>query len=225
MSTLIAAVGRFQMDVLALATREAAGTDCDSGGWGVAHCYGNRLETIRSGQPCAQDPDFGKLDEIRTDMALACIGGMAPASPRELRPYIRRETGHIWAFAHSGLVKHEDRLDTGGRITDSKNPSERYFLYLLGKLEEQSPVESLTSAMAALGDEDSLSFCMMCAEMMLVGCWHGDASESTGRLWAGEGELARHFSTKPLVSLPEVRWQAMPNRIVLAITRMRHELP
>ena len=225
MSTLIAAAGRFQMDIIARATREAAGADCDSGGWGVAHCYGNRLETIRSAQPCAQDPDFGKLDEIRTDMALACIGGMAPASPRELRPYIRRETGHIWAFAHSGLVKHEDRLDTGGRITDSKNPSERYFLYLLGKLEEQSPVESLTSAMAALGDEDSLSFCMMCAEMMLVGCWHGDASESTGRLWAGEGELARYFSTKPLVSLPEVRWQAMPNRIVLAITRMRHELP
>jgi hypothetical protein len=191
----------------------------------VAHCYGNRLEAIRSAQPCAQDPDFGKLDEIRTDMALVCIGGMVPASPRELRPYIRRETGHIWAFAHSGLVKHEDRLDTGGRITDSKNPSERYFLYLLGKLEEQSPVESLTSAMAALGDEDSLSFCMMCAEMMLVGCCYGDASESTGRLWSGEGELARYFSTKPLVSLPEVRWQVMPNRIVLAITRMRHELP
>ncbi len=213
------------MDILARATREAAGTDCDSGGWGEAHCYGNRLETIRSAQPCAQDPGFGKLDEIRTDMALVCIGGMAPASPRELRPYIRRETGHIWAFAHSGLVKHEDRLDTGGRITDSKNPSERYFLYLLGKLEEQSPAESLTSAMAALGDEDSLSFCMMCADMALIGCWHGDASESTGQLWVGEGGLARYYSTKPLVSLPEVHWQAMPNRIVLAITRTRRELP
>lgn len=213
------------MDVLATATRLVAGADCDSGGWGVAHCYGNRLETVRSAQPCAQDPDFGKLDEIRTDMALVCIGGMAPASPRELRPYLRREASHLWAFAHSGLVRHENRLDTGGRITDSKNPSERYFLYLLSRFEEQSPVESLTSAMAALGDEDSLSFCMMCAEMMLVGCWYGNASELNGRLWSGEGELARYFSTKPLVSVPEVRWQAMPNRIVLAITRMRHELP
>lgn len=213
------------MDMFAQATREAAGTDCDSGGWGVAHCYGNRLETIRSAQPCAQDPDFGKVDEIRTDMALVCIGGMAPTSPRELRPYVRRETGHVWAFAHSGLVKHQDRIDTGGRITDSKNPSERYFLYLLSKLEEQSPAESLTSAMAALGEEDSLSFCMMCAEMALVGCWHGEASESTGRLWVGEGALARYYSTKPLVSLPEVHWQAMPNRIVLAITRTRRELP
>jgi hypothetical protein len=225
MSTLIAAVGRFQMDVLAGVAREAAGADCDSGGWGVAHCYGNRLETIRSAQPCAQDPDFGKLAEIRTDMALICIGGMTPASPRELRPYIRRETGHVWAFAHSGLVKHEDRIDTGGRITDSKNPSERYFLHLLSKLEEQSPAESLTSAMAALGDEDSLSFCMMCAEMMLVGCWHGGAPDSIAPLWAGEGVLARYFSTKPLVALPEVHWQAMPNRAVLAITRTRRELP
>lgn len=225
MSTLIAAAGRFQMDVLARATRQAADVDCDSGGWGVAHCYGNRLETIRSAQPCAQDPDFGKLDEIRTDMALVCVGGMAPASPRELRPYIRRETGHVWAFAHSGLVKHEDRLDTGGRITDSKNPSERYFLYLLSKLDEQSPAESLTRAMAALEDEDSLSFCMMCADMMLVGCWYGDASESTGRLCSGESALVRYFSTKPLASLPEVAWHDVPNRIVLAITRTRRELP
>ena len=225
MSTLIAAAGRFQMDVLARAARGAAGVDCDSGGWGAAHCYGNRLETVRSVQPCAQDPDFGKLDEIRTDMALVCIGGMAPASPRELRPYIRRETGHVWAFAHSGLVKHEDHLDTGGRITDSKNPSERYFLYLLSRLEEQSPAESLTSAMAALGDEDSLSFCMMCAEMMLVGCWYGGSAESGGPLWSGEGGLVRYFSTKTLASLPEVGWHALPNRTVLAITRTRRELP
>jgi len=213
------------MDVLARAARDAAGADRDSGGWGVAHVYGNRLETIRSAQPCAQDPDFGKLEEIRTDMALICIGGMAPASPRELRPYIRREAGHTWAFAHSGLVKHEDRLDTGGRITDSKNPSERYFLYLLSKLEEQSPAESLTSAMSALGDEDSLSFCMMCAEMMLVGCWHGGASESSGPLFSGEGGLVKYLSTKPLAFLPEVHWQSLPNRAVLAITRTRRELP
>lgn len=234
MSTLIAAVGRFQMDVLALATREAAGTDCDSGGWGAAYCYGNRLETIRSALPCAQDPDFGKLSELRTDMALVCIGGMTPASPRELKPYLRRETGHIWTFAHSGIVKHEDRLDTGGRITDSKNPSERYFLYLLAKLEEQAPVESLTSAMAALGDEDSLSFCLMCAEMMLVGCWHGETAEdalaapevmAAEPLWSGEGGLAKYFSTKPLHSLPEVQWETMPNRTVLAVTRTRRELP
>jgi hypothetical protein len=213
------------MDILARAARGAAGVDCDCGGWGAAHCYGNRLETMRSAQPCAQDPDFGKLDEIRTDMALVCIGGMAPASPREFRPYIRRETGHVWAFAHSGLVKHEDRLDTGGRITDSKNPSERYFLYLLSKLEEQSPAESLTSAMAALGDEGSLSFCMMCAEMMLVGCWYGGEPDSAGPLWSGEGGLVRYFGTKPLVSLPEVSWHALPNRTVLAITRTRRELP
>ena len=122
-------------------------------------------------------------------------------------------------------MKHEDRLDTGGRITDSKNPSERYFLYLLSKLDEQSPVQSLTSAMAALGDEDSLSFCLMCAEMMLVGCRHGASPESAEPLWSGEGGLARYFSTKPLVSLPEVEWGAMPNRAVLAITRTRHELP
>jgi hypothetical protein len=224
-STLVAAAGRFKMDVLARAAREAAGADCDSGGWGVAHCYGNRLETIRSAQPCALDPDFGNLDELRTDMTLICIGGIAPASPRELRPYLRRESGYVWTFAHSGLVRHEDRLDTGGRITDSKNPSERYFLYLLGKLDEQTPVESLTNAMAALGDEDSLSFCLMCAEMMLVGCWHANPPEKAGPLWSGEGELARYFSSRRLSALPEVRWEAMPNRAVLAITRTRRELP
>jgi len=224
-STLVAAAGRFQMDILVRAARGVAGADCDSGGWGLAHCYGNRLETIRSAQPCAQDPDFAKLEEIRTDMVLVSIGGMSPASPRELKPYVRREAGHVWAFCHPGIVEHEDRLETGGRITDSRNPSERYFLHLLSKLNEQSPVESLTDAIAALGDEGSLSFCMMCAEMMLVGCWYGGAHEPGGPLWLGEGGLARYFSTKPLVALPEVRWQAMPNRTVLAITRTRRELP
>ncbi len=217
--------GKFQMDIVIRATRAVAGVDCDSGGWGVAHCYGNRLETIRSAQPCAQDPEFGRLDELRTDMVLVSIGGAAPASPREFRPYIRREAGHVWAFCHPGLVKHEDRLGTGGRITDSRNPSERYFLHLLSKLDEQSPVESLTNAIAALEDEGSLSFCMMCAEMALVGCWYGAAHEAGGPLWLGEGGLARYFSTKPLVSLPEIRWQVMPNRTVLAITRTRRELP
>jgi hypothetical protein len=253
MSTLLAAVGRFQMDVLARETLAAAGADGEAGGWGIAYCYGNRLETIRSALPCAHDPDFGKLDDLRTDMALLCIGGMTPASPRELKPYLRRETGHTWTFAHSGIVKHEERLDTGGRITDSKNPSERYFLYLLGKLDEQTPVESLTSALAVLGDEDSLSFCLMCAEMMLVGCWNAEGVKDSGvglngpcqtvqgfgpeprdpgtpepltsGLWSGEGGLAKYFSTKPLSSLPEVQWEAMPNRAVLAITRVRRELP
>jgi len=213
------------MDALAAAVRLAAGADCDSGGWGVAHCYGNRLETIRSAQPCAKDPDFGTLGEIRTDMALICMGGMTPASPRELRPYLRREAGRVWAFAHSGLIGCEDRLDTGGRITDSRDPSERYFLYLLNKLDDASPVESLSSALTALGEQDSLSFCLASAEMMLVGCWHGGGSDATGQLWTGEGELARYFSTKPLGSLPEVRWIAMPNHNVLAITRSRRELP
>jgi predicted glutamine amidotransferase len=213
------------MDMLARATFTVAGADCESGGWGLAHCYGNRLETIRSALPCAQDPDFGKLDELRTDMVLASIGGATPASPRELKPYVRREAGHVWAFCHPGAVQNADRLETGGRITDSRNPSERYFLHLLNKLDEQSPVESLTNAISALGDVGSFSFCMMCAEMMLVGCWHGGTHEPGGSLWAGEGELARYFSTKPLVSLPEVRWQAMPNRTVLAITRTRRELP
>ncbi len=213
------------MDTLARAVLEVAGADRDLGGWGIAYCYGNRLETIRSAQPCGQDPDYGKLNELRTDMALICIGGMIPASSRELRPYLRREIGHTWAFAHSGLIRHEDRLDTGGRITDSKNPSERYFLYLLGKLEEEVPVESATKAMAALGDEDSLSFCLMCCEMMLVGCWHGDLPESAEPLWSGEGELARYVSTKPLQSLPEVGWTPLPNRAVFAITRARRELP
>jgi hypothetical protein len=85
---------------------------------------------------------------------------------------------------------------------------------------------------------------------MLVGCWQEDgdkgiegqrdkvtdtrsldpliprslAPESPG-LWSGEGGLAKYFSTKPLSSLPEVQWEAMPNRAVLAITRTRRELP
>jgi predicted glutamine amidotransferase len=248
MSTLLLAVGRIQMDVLAREVLAAAGSDAAGGGWGLAYCYGNRLETIRSALPCSQDPEFAKVNEVRTDMALLCIGGPTPASPRELKPYVRREGGHTWTFDHPGVVSHVERLDTGGRITDSRNPSERYFLYLLAKFDEKSPVEATTSALSALADDDSLSFAMMCDEMALIGCWHGGQEDSDREiegqrdkvagtrsldpliprslgLWSGEGELAMYFSTRPLSSLPEVRWEPMPNRTILAITRARRELP
>ncbi|MBM3313775.1 hypothetical protein FJY70_04185 [candidate division WOR-3 bacterium] len=225
MSTLVTAFGRFQMDLLAKAILEVAGADRDAGGWGAAYCYGNRVETIRSAQPCAQDPDFARLDELRTDMALLCIGGPTPGSPRELRPYLRRESGLVWTFAHSGVIRREDQLDTGGRITDSRDPSERLFLYVLSRLDERSPVESLTQALDALGAEDDLSFCLLCAELVLVSCWYAEAQAPAGRLWTGIGEAARFFCTQPLPLLTEVRWEPMPNRAVLAVTRTRRELP
>ena len=85
MSTLVAAVGRFQMDALARATLEAAGADRDAGGWGVAYCYGNRLETIRSALPCAHMP--GRCIACRTDGEAACACAVrVDASARGLWP-------------------------------------------------------------------------------------------------------------------------------------------
>lgn len=225
MGLLVGAAGRIPVNSLVRAAVDVAGTDAAVGGWGVAYCYGNRLETKKSVNPCTQDPEFALVPEIRTDMALLCIGGEKNQSyQREVRPYTRREVGHTWAFCHYGTVRHPDRLDTGGRITDSANPSERLFLHLLNRVSLQDPVESATRALEALGEEPALSFCLLSADMMLVGSWHDDAPETSDRLWAGEGLLVRYFCSKPVETLDDVSWEQMPNRTILALMRTRREL-
>lgn len=229
MGMLLVAAGRFQLSQLFEVCRTRVEPGREVGGWGAAWCYGNRLESSRSIHPCAADPDFRKLEELRTDMVMVCPENRARVSPREIQPFTRRETGRTWAFYHHGDILHPGKLRIGSRLPDSSSPSERYFLHVMDRLDPNQPVESITAALGELSGEKTLSFCMMNSDLLVAASWFDDGtapgSRSEHALWLGEGQLARFLASQPLYSIPEVTWEQLPERHVLVLQRTRRELP
>ena len=246
MAAMFAAAGRFAMSNLldagrilpgaatgstrsGLAASEqnlpTSGTLAEPGSWGVAYCYGTRLETFRSQRAPAQDPDYSRLADQRTDMACLLVETGVSRSVREVQPYVRRDSGRLWSFTHFGRVLHPEALDTGGRIVDSQNPSEKLFLHIINRLDREQPVESVAAVLGELAGEESLSLWLMSCELTLVASWHAHgAAEGDGVLWVGESELARFVVSRPLPNTPEVTWERLPERTVFGISRVRREI-
>lgn len=226
MADSILFAGRFRMAEALAAVTELAGPVTEDGAWGAAWCYGNRLEHARSGKHPANDPDFSKIGEIRTDMVLFHVAPGERQGPRELLPFLRREAERQWAFCHSGRVRHPERIDTGGRIVDGRNPGEKLFLHVLSQLDVDDPLPSVERALEVLPGETDLNFLMLSADMMVASCRYdaaGDEPDKAPRLWYGSGESMRIIATRP-VAAADVGWDAMANGTVCAFSRKRWEL-
>lgn len=214
------------MAELLLAVRSGPGGDAEPGNWGIAYCYGTRLEALRSPHPPQRDPEFDKLTELRTDVACLWAESGVVHGVRELQPFLRRDSGRVWAFCHFGQVLRPEQLDVDGRIVDSQSPSERLFLYVLNRLDQEQPMESVAAALGELVGETALSFWLMSTDLVLVASWHGDETQDgEGVLWMGKAELVRYVTSRPLPNVAEVSWERLPAKTVLAITRERRELP
>ncbi len=219
----VAAAGRFRMNHLVAAVLAAIRPETELGGWGIAYCYGNRLEFTRSAIPCYQDLDFHQLGERRTDMMVLVPDNRPGISARETQPFARREARQNWAFCHHGEVVRPDELDTQTRIPDSDSPSERLFLHILARLDREEPVETVTAALRGLRADKGLSCCLIGSEMMVVASWFDSQPDYHG-LWCGRGELVRYVSTEPLRSLPDIEWEPAGTHCVIAIRRTRREV-
>jgi predicted glutamine amidotransferase len=208
------------------AVTELAGPVTENGAWGAAWCYGNRLETARSGRHPGADPEFAKVGEIRTDMVLFHVAPGERHGPRELLPFLRREAERQWAFCHSGTVRHPERIDTGGRIVDGRSPSEKLFLHVLSQFDVDDPLPSVERALEVLPGETDLNFLMLSADMMVASCRYdtgeGDPDKAP-KLWYGTGESMRIIATRP-VAAADVGWDALANGSVYALSRKRWEL-
>jgi hypothetical protein len=224
MAAMFAAAGRFEMARLLDVAR--SGPDAEPGCWGLACCYGTRLEALRSPHLPARDPEFGRLAELRTDMTCLLVEPGTGRGVREIQPFVRRDSGRLWSFCQSGTVADPQSLDTGGRIVDSQSPSERLFLHLLNRLDNDAPVESVAAALGELESEPALSFWMMSCDLTIVASWHRpDTSDGEGVLWIGSGELVRFVASRPIPGVQETVWERLPDRTVFGITRERWELP
>ena len=217
----VALVGRFDARMFETVARELGGPELgkDYAAWGVAYCYGNRLEVVRSVRTPAGRLDFGALGEVRTDMGFICL---CPELSREAAlPLLRKERAARWAFLAHGAVGGTGRLELGERIPDGSSSGERLMIHLLNELDEQEPTASVERALGRLEGEPELGFHLLGADTLVVANWH-EAGDSNGEeLWFGSGELLRVVAPRRLVSVPEVAWEPIPNRAVVAVSRYR----
>lgn len=219
MNSMLLAFGRFSIGQVLEAALALPGAEAADSAWGAAWCYGNRLETLKSQRAPADDAEFRRLGELRTDTLLISMQpGMATASPREVQPYVRREAGRQWAFFHPGRIVSPDRLDAAGRITDSANPSEKYFLHLLARLDRENPVETVTSALAGLDGESGLSCCLLGSDTLVLAAWPG------AELWLGTRDFVRYVAPMPIQGFDDVNWERLDPPQALAINRRRWEI-
>ncbi len=225
MPKFFAAAGRFTMDwflssgLLPWANLKNGGEP--TGGWGVVYCHGNRLEAVRSHRSRSDDTIFGQLADVRTDMALLYLHDQNQIlSPRFVQPFFRREAGGAWAFCHIGQIPNSNALLSELRYPDSPDPGEVLFMRILDRFNPDNPDESLTSVFAPQ-NEWEISLCLMSADTMVIFCRFGDNRSSQARLWFGKGELARVISSPPIVDLPGISWESLPNNQVVVINRQR----
>ncbi len=219
----IAAAGRFRMNQVIDAVLAEVRPEPEPGGWGIAYCYGNRLELTRSALPCREDPEFRQLVERRTDMMVLVPENRHGIPIREMQPFARREARQTWAFCHHGGAVRPEELDVRNRLPDSDSPSERLFLHVLARFERDEPVETTTAALRELHVEKGLSCCLIGSEIMVVASWSASGSEYQG-LWCGRGELVLYVSNQPLRSLPDIEWEPAGAHAVLAVRRTRREI-
>jgi hypothetical protein len=219
MGMVFAIAGRFSTDLAAQVARElmAGVTGPGYENWGMAYCYGNRLETMRTHRDSAGELATGSLAEAKTDMALLCFN-----EPGAVQPLVRRERNQAWAFACEGRVPEPEKLTTGEGIADPHNPEERLFLHLVDKFDPDDPVGSVESRVSqGLGE---LRFFLMNADVLVTAA--GVSGEGTGsELWLGRAQLIRVISPVQIESVPGIEWERIPDRTVLALTRLRRTLP
>ncbi|MEO0071619.1 MAG: class II glutamine amidotransferase [candidate division WOR-3 bacterium] len=221
MPVFLAAAGKFTMEWLLsiLNNPETAGVE---GGWGVAYCYGNRLETIRSHHSRKEGEEFNQMKEIRTDMAMLYFHNTdEKLTPRTVQPFVRREAGEAWAFCHIGHIEHPERLNLGGRYPDGPAPSETFFMHILNQFRAEAPVESVYALFSTTPDEGTLSFSLMSPNFVVAASWFNEKEKKPIRLWFGKGKLVRLLATYPFENLAGVVWEVLANRSVLIINRER----
>ncbi len=196
-----------------------------AGAWGIAWCYGDRVESIRSNRPHNSDPEFSKLAELRSDMALICLHPpVSRLKPREVQPFIRKEPAATWAFFHFGHISHPELLDTGNRLPDGPSASERYFLHILNRLDLNKPVESVQAALQPLRDETALAFVLMSPQIAIISSGTAAINPPARRIHLGRGELLRLVAPERLTTFENVRWEVMPAGQTIVVLRERRAI-
>lgn len=208
---VIAFAGRFNADFLVAAAKELVQATGEPGfaSWGMAFCYGNRLETRRSGKSGAEGFSFSELSDVKTDMALLVLN----ESPEAVMPLVRREKGKDWSWCT------QPSLPSGG---EPAAIAADYARRLLLELDPEDPVGT-TEKVRQTGPGQSCFFSSV--ELLFADLRSPAVTGQEPGAWLGTGQLVSLLSPVPLRQLPNIEWEAVPAQTALVFTRFRHELP
>jgi hypothetical protein len=223
---MVAAAGKFGVDLLTNAalqmTRGESRRKLES--WGMAYCYGNRLEAVKVGLEAGERPGFDRLSDVRTDMAMLALGLPGEGEAGLVQPLLRKERKQMWAFCLNGTVSNPVSLDVGRLRPEGESPAEWLFLHVLNRFNAEDPVESVRTALEAMEVESELDFLLLNADMLVVARWAGSSLQGEGEIWLGQGPLLRIVAPTPLRELERVEWVKMPDRSVAVISRLRRPI-
>jgi hypothetical protein len=224
---IAAAAGKFGIDLLIGAalqmTRDEPRGKLRS--WGLAYCYGNRLEAARVCLDAGQQPGFEKLTDVRTDMAMLALGLSTEQETPVLQPLLRKEKKQMWAFCSGAGLPRPEGLDTGRLRPQGDSMQELLFLHLLSRLRSEDPVSSVRTTLEAMDVEAGLVFLLLSAEVLVAARWTGTAQpDEKSEMWVGQGPLLRIVAPTPLRELERVEWGKLGERSVVAISRLRRPI-
>ncbi|UCG42380.1 MAG: hypothetical protein JSU73_10975 [candidate division WOR-3 bacterium] len=224
---IAAAAGKFGIDLLIGAALQMTRDEPDGElrSWGLAYCYGNRLEAAKVGLGAGQKPDLERLADVRTDMAVLALGLSNEQETPVLQPLLRKEKKQTWAFCSGAGLPRPEGLDTGRLRPQGDSVQELLFLHLLSRLKSEDPVGSVRTTLEAMDVEAGLVFLLLGAEVLVAARWIGTAQpEEKSEMWLGQGPLLRIVAPTPLRELERVEWGKLGNRSVMAITRLRRPI-
>lgn len=206
---VVAVAGRFRPALLIEIGGEL-GRQGAFASWGVAYCYGNRVEVLR-GQVDSQKTDFSSLAGVKTDMAFFCMN-----RDKAVQPWVRREQDKDWAFACEGQVPDvpEEHLGFAPLCRE-----ERLFAHLARHFSADDPLGSVEKHRPA--GSESLRFFLMSEEVLVVSTGE---NLSAGRLWLGRAPLFRVISPRKLETVRKLQWEELPEKGLVVFSRYRYAL-
>ena len=224
---IAAAAGKFDIDLLISAALKMAQDQPHHKltSWGLAYCYGNRLEAAKVSLDAGQQPGFEKLADMRTDMAVLSLGLSGEPQSTVMQPLLRKEKRQTWAFCSGAGLPRTEGLDPGRLLPQGDSVGELLFLHLLSRLKTEDPVGSVRTTLEAIDVEAELSLLLLSADILVAASWGGDSqSENRSGLWLGQGPLLRVVAPTPLRELERVEWGKLAHRSVVAISRLRRPI-
>ena len=188
---------------------------CHEDGWGAAWVEGGELKSVRSPRSCLEDPEFERLDSIRTGLLILHARRASSAGTVLLEntlPFIEERDGRRYAFCHNGTVFDCAPLEpTDGWKPRGGIDSELLAHQVIRHLDVRDPERSVLASLEPIEDYSSLHSLLACESWILAITKRHPEKSRPGyhSLWQARGEGLHVISTAPLSGIGVGEWRRL----------------